>query len=328
MATMTDSSSIVRFEHVSKKYGSFRALDDVSFEINTGEIVGFLGPNGAGKTTTMRILSGFFAPSRGKVWIRGIDLFRNPHKAKRSLGYLPEAVRLYTDMRVGEFLHYVAKLKDVPGPGRKAHVQEKMALCGLAEVGHRLIGRLSKGYRQRVGIAQALLGDPEVLILDEPTSGLDPKQIAEIRTLIKMLGKERAVILSTHILPEVPMVCDRVVMINQGKILAQGTVKELESCLKDRQEISVRVKGRGHREAAIELLKGIPEVEALRVREDPGEELRFIFEIAQDEDLRAQIAKLFVQRNIPLVEILKVQLTLEDIFLHLLREGRFARPAS
>ncbi len=328
MKKKTVSSSVVRFEHVSKKYGSVRALDDVSFEINAGEIVGFLGPNGAGKTTTMRILAGFFAPSRGKVWIRGIDLFRHPQKAKRSLGYLPEAVRLYPDMRVAEFLRYVARLKDVPRKSRNIHVQGKMALCGLTDVGHRLIGRLSKGYRQRVGIAQALLGDPDVLILDEPTSGLDPKQIAEIRALIRTLGKERAVILSTHILPEVSMVCSRVVMINQGKIFASGTVKELESCLKDRQEISVRVKGRVYRQGAIDLLKGLPGIEALRMREEPGEELWFIFEIAREEDPRAQITQLFVQQNIPLVEIQRVKLTLEDIFLHLLQEGRFARRPS
>ena len=322
----TDPSSVVRFEHVSKKYGSILALEDVSFEINEGEIVGFLGPNGAGKTTAMRILSGFFAPSRGKVWIHGIDLFKHPKKAKKFLGYLPESVRLYSDMRVTEFLHYVAKLKGIAAADRNIHVQGKMALCGLAEVGHRLIGRLSKGYRQRVGIAQALLGDPDVLILDEPTSGLDPKQITEIRGLIRALGKERAMILSTHILPEVSMVCNRVVMINQGRILASGTVKELESCLKDRQEISVRVKGRIHQEIAMHLLKGFPGIEALRMREEVGDEICFVFETAQDEDLRAQITQLFVQKNIPLVEIQRVKLTLEDIFLHLLKEGKFVRP--
>ena len=324
MVKETNPSNVVRFEHVSKKYGSFRALDDVSLEIDEGEIVGFLGPNGAGKTTAMRILAGFFAPSGGKVWIRGIDLSKEPQKAKKSLGYLPEAVKLYPDMRVSEFLHYVAKLKDVPPAGRRAHVQEKMVLCGLTDVGHRLIGRLSKGYRQRVGIAQALIGDPHVLILDEPTSGLDPKQIADIRGLIRTLGKDRAVILSTHILPEVSMVCSRVVMINQGKVLASGTVKELESCLKDRREISVRVKGKDHRQAAIKLLQGLPGNEALRMKEEPGEEMRFVFETTQDEDLRARITQLFVQQNIPLVEIQRVELTLEDIFLHLLHEGRFA----
>ncbi|MBU9889372.1 MAG: ABC transporter ATP-binding protein [Candidatus Omnitrophica bacterium] len=326
MTPPIEDTRLVRFEHVSKKYGSAFALRDVSFEIRAGEIVGLLGPNGAGKTTTLRILSGFFSPSQGKVWIKGTDLFKYPQKAKKSIGYLPEAVSLYPDMKVAEFLDYVAKLKGVPRRGLKEHMAAKMALCGLTEVGHRLIGRLSKGYRQRVGIAQALLGDPQILILDEPTSGLDPKQITEIRTLIKLLGKERAVILSTHILSEVSIVCDKVIMINQGKVLVRGGVQELESCLKDRQEISVRVKGRGHRGAAVELLRSIPEVEALRVREEPGDELWFVFEVAQEEDLRARITKLFVQRDIPLVEIHRIQLTLEDIFLHLLQAGRFARP--
>lgn len=317
-----DPSCIVRFDRVSKKYGSFLALDEVSFGLNEGEIVGLLGPNGAGKTTTMRILAGFFSPTRGKVWIEGTDFFKDPKKAKKMLGYLPEAVKLYPDMRVEEFLHYVAKLKGISSKNRKQHIQGKMSLCGLMDVGHRLIGRLSKGYRQRVGIAQALLGDPRVLILDEPTSGLDPQQIVEIRTLIRALGKERALILSTHILPEVSMLCDRVIMINKGKILASGTVNALESCLRDRQEIFVRVKGRGYQDAAMRLLKGVPGIEALRVSDEAGDEVCFVFETAQKDDLRAPIAKLFVEQNIPLVEIRRVQLSLEDIFLHLLREGK------
>lgn len=317
----TNPSSLVRIEEISKRYGNFQALHNVSFEIKLGEIVGFLGPNGAGKTTTMRILSGFFPPSSGRVWVNGVELFKHPQTAKQWIGYLPESVSLYPDMKVAEYLRFVAKLKGVSRKGLTTYLEGKMATCGLTEVGHRLIGRLSKGYRQRVGIAQALIGDPKLLILDEPTTGLDPKQIAEIRDLIRKLGKERGVILSTHILSEVSMLCHRVVMINRGQIIASGTVQELGACLKDREGIRVIIKEKKHENLAVKLLKTFPGVENLQISETPEDEICFSFETTQ-EDLRSRIAKDFVENGISVAEIQRVQFSLEEIFLHLIKDKK------
>jgi ABC-2 type transport system ATP-binding protein len=321
----THPNVLIKFEHVSKKYGAFHALRDVSFEVKEGEIVGFLGPNGAGKTTAMRILSGFFPPTSGRVFIGGVEMAKHPHKAKRAIGYLPETVSLYPDMRVLEYLRFVAKLKGVPAHELSGHVRGKMSFCGLLEVSHRLIGRLSKGYRQRVGLAQALLADPRVLILDEPTTGLDPTQIKEIRELIRALGQNRAVILSTHILPEVSMLCSRVMMVNQGEILASGTVQELASFLKDRAAIHVRIRDKKDRDLAMRLLGSIPGVEGLKPAEEVKGEVFISFETTPEEDLRPRITKLFVEQGISLLEIQLVQLTLEDIFLGLLKEGKLGR---
>jgi len=317
--------TLIQFKNVSKKYGGFQALKDVSFEVKEGEIVGFLGPNGAGKTTAMRILSGFFPPSAGRVFVRGIDMSKHPHKAKQAIGYLPETVSLYPDMKVIEYLRFVARLKGVQAHEMRGHLRNKMSFCGLLESGHRLIGRLSKGYRQRVGLAQALMGDPPVLILDEPTTGLDPTQIKEIRELIRALGQNRAVILSTHILPEVSMLCNRVMMINQGQILASGTVRELASCLKDREAVHIRIKDRKDQDRALKILKAIPGIEALTAAEEVGGETFISFETSPDEDLRPRIMKLFVEQGISLAEIQRLQLTLEDIFLELLKNGKLER---
>lgn len=317
----------IRFENISKNYGPRQALECLSFDVARGEVVGFLGPNGAGKTTAMRILAGYFAPSSGRVLIEGIDLFRHPHKAKRMIGYLPEVVHLYPDMRVREYLAFVARLKGVRGSRVRAQVDEKIAVCGLQETAHRLIGRLSKGFRQRTGLAQALIGDPPVLILDEPTTGLDPVQIAEIRALVKELGKTRAVILSTHILSETAMVCDRVLMINQGRILATGSVRELEECLKDRDALSVVIGGAAHKDAAMKALQGIPGVENLRVTEEKPGELCFMLDTDPSIDLRSEISELFVRNGIPLLEIHRSRMSLEDIFLRLLADGWFQRKA-
>ncbi len=319
------SDILIKFDKVSKKYGSFHALRDVSFEVRAGEIVGFLGPNGAGKTTAMRVISGFFPPSSGRVFIRGIDMAKHPQKAKKALGYLPETVSLYPDMKVLEYLRFVARLKGVPAHELGDHVRDKMSFCGLLEVGHRLIGRLSKGYRQRVGFAQALMADPSVLVLDEPTTGLDPTQIREIRELVRALGQSRAVILSTHILPEVSMLCNRVMMINQGQILASGTVKELGSCLKDREAIHLRLKDRKDHDLALKLLRAMPEVECLNTEEEIKGETCISFETSPEEDLRPRITKLFVEQGISLVEIQRKQMSLEDIFLGLLKNGKLGR---
>jgi len=323
--TNPDSSTLIKFENVSKKYGAFHALRDVSFEIREGEIVGFLGPNGAGKTTAMRILSGFFPPTSGRVFVRGIDMSKHPHKAKRAIGYLPETVSLYPDMKVLEYLQFAARLKGVPSHELRGHIRSKMSFCGLLECGHRLIGRLSKGYRQRVGLAQALLADPPVLILDEPTTGLDPTQIKEIRELIRALGQNRAVILSTHILPEVSTLCSRVLMINQGQILASGTVRELASCLKDREAIHIRIRDKKDQALALKVLGSIAGVENLKAEEEAKGETFISFETSPDEDLRPRIMKLFVEQGISLTEIRRLQLTLEDIFLGLLKNGKAGR---
>jgi ABC-2 type transport system ATP-binding protein len=317
-----DPSSLIQFENVSKKYGAFHALRNVSFEIKEGEIVGFLGPNGAGKTTAMRILSGFFPPTSGRVFVRGIDMFKHPHEAKRAIGYLPETVSLYPDMKVIEYLQFVARLKGVSAHELRGHILNKMSFCGLLDSGHRLIGRLSKGYRQRVGIAQALVGDPPALILDEPTTGLDPTQIKEIRELIRALGQNRAVILSTHILPEVSMLCNRVMMINQGQILASGTVPELATCLKDREAIHIRILDKKDQNLALKILGSIPGVEALKTEEEVRGEIFISFETSPELDLRPRIMKLFVEQGISLAEIQRQQLTLEDIFLGLLKNGK------
>ncbi len=318
-------ATLIRFENVSKKYGAFQALRDVSFEVKEGEIVGFLGPNGAGKTTAMRILSGFFPPSSGRVFVRGVEMAKHPQKAKQAIGYLPETVSLYPDMRVREYLKFVARLKGVPAHELDGHVRGKMSFCGLLEVGHRLIGRLSKGYRQRVGLAQALMADPPVLVLDEPTTGLDPTQIKDIRELIRALGQNRAVILSTHILPEVSMLCSRVMMIGQGEILASGTVKELASCLQDREGVHIKIQNKNDQDRALTILRGLPGVEALTVAEEVRGDTVISFETLPGQDQRQQITKLFVEQGISLLEIRQVQLTLEDIFLGLLKEGKLGR---
>jgi ABC-2 type transport system ATP-binding protein len=319
------TSSLIKLENVSKKYGRFQALKDVSFEVQKGEIVGFLGPNGAGKTTAMRILSGFFPPTSGRVFVGGVDMSKNPRKAKRAIGYLPETVSLYPDMRVIEYLRFVAKLKGVPAHELSGHVRSKMSFCGLLSSGHRLIGRLSKGYRQRVGLAQALMADPAVLVLDEPTTGLDPTQIKDIRDLIRALGQNRAVILSTHILPEVSMLCNRVMMINQGQILASGTVPELASCLRDRDAIHIKIKDKADQDRALKILASIPEVEALKVEEEVRGEVFISFEASPEQDLRPRIMKLFVEQGISLTEIQRVHLPLEDIFIGLLKNGTLGR---
>lgn len=304
----------VRVENLCKDFGKFRAIDQVSFELKQGEVLGFLGPNGAGKTTTMRILTGFFPPSEGKVYIGGVELFKNPRDAKKKIGYLPESVSLYPDMRVEEFLRFVASVKGVPGRSRKEHLEGIMTRCGLMEMRKRLIGRLSKGYKQRVGLAQALVGDPDILVLDEPTNGLDPKQIIEIRKLIRELGRERSLIISTHILPEVSMVCDRVLIMNQGKVVASGTTGELEAGLTKALEVHVVIGDRTRKDEALNILKSFTSAENVSVEEKDGN-VAFCLTMGQGEDLRPAITRIFVQHQIPILEIRSGRLSLEEIFM-------------
>jgi ABC-2 type transport system ATP-binding protein len=311
---------MVRVEHISKQFGIFRALDDISFQIRKGEILGFLGPNGAGKTTTMRILAGYFPPTKGKVWIGERELFKNPQKVKRGIGYLPESMSLYGDMRVHEFLKFVSSVKRVPRKKQKKDLEEKLNRCGLLEVKNRLVGQLSKGYRQRVGLAQALIGDPNVLLFDEPTSGLDPKQIIEIRTLIRELGRERTLVLSTHILPEVSMVCDRVLIMNQGRVVASGTTDELAAGLQTRHEILVTAGERHRKEEVISLFQSIQGIERVSVLEERGDRVSFSLGVAKGLELRPEITRLFVEHQIPLLEMRSGRLSLEEIFLKLVLE--------
>lgn len=304
----------VRVEKISKEFGKHRVIDGVSFELRQGEVLGFLGPNGAGKTTTMRILTGFFPPAEGNVLIGGQDLFKNPDAVKKKIGYLPESAQLYPDMRVEEFLKFAAEIKGVKKKERKKHLENIMERCGLLEVRKRLIGRLSKGYKQRAGLAQALVGDPEVLVLDEPTNGLDPKQIIEIRKLIRELGRDRCLILSTHILPEVSMVCDRVLILNKGRVVASGTTQELEAGLAQAHEIFVSIGEPMRKDEALALLRNLPAAEHVEMQE-AGTAVHFRVSTGRGEDPRPEITRLFVEKGIPILEIRSGRLSLEDIFM-------------
>jgi ABC-2 type transport system ATP-binding protein len=307
---------MIRISHLTKRYGSFMALSDVSFEIEKGEIVGFLGPNGAGKTTTMRILTGFLPPSAGKVEIAGMDVLEESTEVKKKIGYLPENVPLYQDMEVEAFLNFFAELKHIKKEERKKHVDKILERCGLSKAKKEIIKRLSKGYRQRVGIAQALIGDPEVLILDEPTIGLDPKQVVEIRNLIKELGKKRTIILSTHILPEVSEVCNRVIIISQGKIVASDTPEKLTSFMAGVERVVVKIKGpKDQVFSSLSKLSGVKSVkEEKKFNEDVTS---FIIESALGIDLRKVLAKEIINHGWDLLELRKESLKLEDIFLKL-----------
>lgn len=313
-----ENTTKVRVEEISKDFGRTRVLDRVSFEIKKGEVLGFLGPNGAGKTTTMRILTGFFPPTQGKVFISEQELSKHPKELKARIGYLPETVNFYNDMRVMEFVNFVAQVKRVPRKKKKAHLEETLSRCGLWDERKKMIGHLSKGYRQRVGLAQALVGDPEVLVLDEPTSGLDPKQIIEIRKLISELGKDHTIILSTHILPEVSMVCDRVLIVNQGRVVATGTTDELEASLKKRHNVYVTVDGQEHKETAFQILEKMEGIEKISVVEDKPHQVSFSLAVAKGHEVRSEISKLFVQHGIPILEIKSGKLSLEEIFMKII----------
>lgn len=327
---------MISFQNVSKDFGSLRVLNHLSFEIQKGEIVGLLGPNGAGKTTAMRILAGFFPPTKGKVTVAGLDVTREPVPVKRRIGYLPERVSLYPDFRVEEFLRFVAHAKGVPRNKVEDKVEEKMVRCGVLSVRDRLIGHLSKGYVQRVGLAQALLGEPELLLLDEPTSGLDPRQIVEIRELIQDLGRERTLILSTHILPEVSRICERVLILNQGRIMAQGRPDELEQGLRDRQEIIIRIGTRAGEEVPRpeeasgetpplqQILLSVPGVESAEKVTEEDSVATYLLRTAPDENLRAEVSRRVVEAGFPLLELSVRRLSLEDIFVKLVLSEEMA----
>ena len=307
----------IEVEHLTKFYGSSRGINDVSFSVKQGEIMGFLGPNGSGKTTTMRILTCFFPQTSGAARICGYDTLKNPLEVRRRLGYLPETVPLYLDMPVFSYLKFFAEVKGVARTKRKNKVDEVIQRCGITDVAHRIIGKLSKGYRQRVGIAQALLHDPEVLILDEPTIGLDPRQIIEIRNLIKSLGVKQTVILSTHILPEVSMTCDRVIIIHEGKLVAVDTPENLIKRLQEVPTLLVKAEGPAREIAdAIARITGVLGVK--EARGSSGYDVpSFQVETRKEEFVLNDLARAIYEHGWQLKEIRPVDMTLEEIFIKL-----------
>jgi ABC-2 type transport system ATP-binding protein len=308
---------MIRTENLTKYYGRLPAIQDVSFSAEKGEILGFLGPNAAGKTTTMRILTCFFPPTSGNATVAGYDVFADSLEVRRRIGYLPETVPLYLEMVASSYLGFVAEVKGLRGREKTAQVGKIIEQCGLQDVQHRIIKHLSKGYRQRVGIAQALLHDPEVLILDEPTIGLDPKQIIEIRRLIKSLGGERTIILSTHTLPEASMVCERVVIINRGRIVAQGTPESLNTQLEKSARVQIQVEG--PTSDVREGLEGVAGVTGVTVqKEGDGRPGSFLVESRRDKDVRKELARMVHERGWGLVEMKAVGMSLEDIYIRVL----------
>src|SRR3990172_4813950 len=312
---------MIEVEGLTKYYGLLPAVKDISFQVERGEILGFLGPNGAGKTTTMRILTCFIPPTSGQVRVAGYDIYKHPLEVRRRIGYLPENVPLYNDMTVTSYLFFVAEIKGIKRRERQRRVEETIRDCGIAEVRNRLIGKLSKGYRQRVGIAQALLSDPEVLILDEPTIGLDPKQIIEIRSLIKGLGGRRTVILSTHILPEVSMTCQRVIIINEGRLVAVDTPQNLTAQLQRSQQFIVRIGG-PEKEVLSEVGK-INSVSRVAVKESESNGINsYLVEFKKDSDGGKDIPPVIVRKNWALYEMRPIGMSLEDIFIKLVTEEK------
>ena len=304
---------MIQVEQLTKRYGPVTAIEDVTFGVEKGQIVGFLGPNGAGKSTTMKILSCFMPASSGTARVAGFDVFSQSLEVRRRIGYLPENAPLYPDLPVATYLDFVAEIKGIPRSARKARVADVMDRCFVSEMQRRLIGKLSKGYRQRVGIAQALLGDPEVLILDEPTIGLDPKQIAEIRALIRSLAGQHTVILSTHILPEVSMVCDGVIIINRGRIVAQGTESELVAQVFPTARIELRVRDVGDNVAAA--LRAVPGVSAVQPLQARDGSAAFVIESPRGRDVSGELVKLVTSRGWDLRELRQIGMSLEDVFL-------------
>jgi ABC-2 type transport system ATP-binding protein len=304
---------MIEVQNLTKHYGPVTAIRDVSFSVTPGEIVGFLGPNGAGKSTTMRILSCFMPANGGTARVAGYDVFRDSMEVRKRIGYLPESVPLYNEMRVAPYLDFVAEVKGAGRAERRRQVADAMDRCLIADVQNRLIGTLSKGYRQRVGLAQAIVSDPHVLILDEPTIGLDPRQIAEIRALIKSLAGDHTVILSTHILPEVSMVCNSVVIINKGTIVAQGPIDMLVEQFFPSSRVEVELAKRDP--AVREAMRTIPGVVAVTELSSDGGGARYVVESARARDVRAEIFQLAADKHWSLRELRRVGMTLEEVFM-------------
>ena len=311
---------MISIEHVTKRYGNKIAVNDVSFTIQKGEVVGFLGRNGAGKTTTMNMVTGYISSSSGRVTVDGYDILTHPLDVKRRIGYLPEQPPLYLDMTVEEYLEFVCRIKHVAKPQWPKHLERIYEMVRITDVRKRMIKNLSKGYRQRVGVAQALVGSPDVLIMDEPTVGLDPRQIIEIRDLIKDLGKEHTVILSSHILHEVADVCERVVIIDKGKLVAQDTLNNLQNRVGDSRRLQLRVDGpEADVKNALKALAGVNYVDVQGVREPDS--CDYLLECDKETDVRRNVFALMSDSRWPLLQMRSMDMTLEDIFIQLTTDG-------
>ena len=312
---------MIEVKNITKKYGSFTAVDNISFKIEEGEIIGLLGPNGAGKSTTMNMITGYIEPTEGEIKVEGYDISKKPKKAKAQIGYMPEGVPLYSDLTVKEFVTYMAELKKVGRKTRKEKVEKIIEQTGLKDVEKKLTRNLSRGYKQRVSMAGALVGEPKILILDEPTVGLDPKQITEIRALIKELGKTHTIILSSHILSEVSQICNKVIIINKGKIVAIDTPENLEKKVESNNTTYVTVEDT---ENKIETMKEkIPEIKDIKlIKENEDGTKEYVLESEKDVDLRKIVFNEFAKENITIFEMKKADTTLEDAFMKLIEGGK------
>ncbi len=311
---------MIKVEGLTKRYPRAVAVDNISFSVEKGQIVGFLGPNGAGKTTTMRVLTCFLPPTQGKASVAGFDVLEQPLEVKKRIGYLPETPPLYPEMEVIEYLNFVGQLKGIPRPNLKARVDEACERCSIEDVRTRLLGKLSKGYRQRVGLAQAIIHNPDVLILDEPTAGLDPKQINETRKLIKGLAGDHTIILSTHILPEVEQTCEQVIIISNGKLVATDSVENLTHRLRGSESVAVEVapaNGELDRESVRERLSMVEGVTRVDFEAERAGHLRFEVESAQGQAVRGALARAVVEAGWNLHELHASAVSLEDVFLQL-----------
>ncbi len=310
---------MIEVKNLTKRYGDLKAVDDISFSVDSGEVLGFLGPNGAGKSTTMNIITGYISSTSGTVTVDGSEILEEPKKTKAKIGYLPEIPPLYPDMTVRKYLEFMFDLKKVKLP-KKEHVDEVMRLVGLSDMGGRIIKNLSKGYRQRVGFAQALIGNPPVLILDEPTVGLDPKQIIEFRKLIRSLGKKHTVIFSSHVLSEVSATCDRVIVISNGKIVADGKTDELSQSLSGKKKLMITVASESS--AVVDELKKIPGVTKVeKIRSFAGGLVKYSVSYSKDEDIRKDVFSAMVRLDAPIMEMQSGDETLEDMFLKLTQDS-------
>ena len=312
---------MIEVRNLTKKYGDHFAVQDISFSLEKGKIYGLLGPNGAGKSTTMNIMTGYIAATSGEVIIEGHDIFKEAEEAKKHIGYLPEIPPLYMDMTVWEYLFTVADLKGVPKSERKSMIGDVMEKVMITNMKDRLIKNLSKGYKQRVGIAQTLIGNPDIIILDEPTVGLDPKQIIEIRTLIKQLGEDHTVLISSHILSEIGAVCDHVVIINKGHLVVSDSTENLEKLFKGQDILCLSAQG--ELEKIQNILREFPALSIADMKEaEEAETYRFQLKVQHQADYRKQLFFRFAEAGIPLLEISRAGMSLEDIFLEITEEGR------
>jgi len=307
---------VIEATNLVKRYGPHTAVDHASFKIERGEIVGFLGPNGAGKSTTMNILTGYLSSTEGTVTVDGMNILDHPIEAKKKIGYLPENPPLYPEMTVKEYLSFAGEIKKVPSAELPARMERIMETVGIADVAGRLVNNLSKGYKQRVGLAQAMIGDPEILILDEPTPGLDPKQILEIRDLIIKLGRDHTIILSSHILPEVSAVCRRILIINEGRIVADDTPDNLAKRLLGGSHVLLRIDG--GRDAVEKALRSVPAVRSVEFRESPEPgTVEAVAESDRDADIRRDVFRSLSSAGLPVLMMRSLDMSLEEIFLHL-----------